>query len=154
MSATNRSKPAVILLAEDDPGDQKLARRALEKGRIRNDLRVVGDGEEALDYLLHRGAYAAPGAAPRPDLLLLDLNMPKLDGRQVLEAIRGRPELARMRVVVLTTSGQEADVERCYGLGAHSYVQKPLALPDFMRVLQALGEYWLEIVVLPPEGEE
>lgn len=147
-------KTAVILLVEDDPGDQELTRRALEEGKIANTLHIVGDGEQALDYLLRRGPYADPAAAPRPDLILLDLNLPKLDGRQVLENIRVTPELRRIAVVILTTSNQEEDIVRSYDLGANSFITKPVDLTQFMRVVQALQEYWFEIVVLAPDGED
>ena len=114
MRATSKAKPAVILLAEDDRGDQELTRRALEEGKIRNDLRIVEDGEEALAYLHRRGKYKDPATSPRPDLLLLDLNLPRVDGREVLERVRADAKLRRMAVVVLTTSRQEEDILRSY----------------------------------------
>ncbi len=147
-------KAAVILLVEDDPGDQELTRRALEEGKVRNTLQIVSDGEQALDYLFRRGRYVDPDSSPRPDLILLDLNLPKLDGRQVLENIRLTPELRRIAVVVLTTSNQEEDVVRSYDLGANSYITKPVDLVQFLRVVQALQEYWFEIVVLSSDGED
>jgi CheY-like chemotaxis protein len=143
-------RPAVILLAEDDPGDQELTRRALEEGTMRNELHIVKDGEEALDYLLHRGIYVNPTTSPRPDLLLLDLNMPKIDGRQVLQCIRAEESLRRLAVVVLTTSQDEEDIGRTYDLGANSYITKPLELRKFIQVIQALEAYWFQVVVLSP----
>lgn len=147
-------KTAVILLVEDDPADQELTRRALDEGKVRNELRIVSDGEQALDYLFRRGRYADPALSPRPDLILLDLNLPKLDGRQVLENIRLTPELRRIAVVVLTTSNQEEDIVRSYDLGANSYITKPVDLSQFLRVVQALQEYWFEIVVLSSDGDD
>jgi CheY-like chemotaxis protein len=143
-------RPAVILLAEDDPGDQELTRRALEEGAIRNELHIVTDGEAALDYLFRRGKYQNPATSPRPDLLLLDLNMPKVDGRQVLQRVRADTNLRRLAVVVLTTSQHEEDIIRTYELGANSYITKPMELRQFMQVIQALETYWFQIVVLPP----
>jgi CheY-like chemotaxis protein len=142
----------VILLAEDDPGDQELTRRALEEDVVRVDLRIVSDGEEALDYLHQRGAYSEADAAPRPDLILLDLNMPKLSGREVLHELKQSPDLCRIPVVVLTTSQQEADIIATYDLGCNSYVQKPVDIEQFISVVRKLGDYWFEIVTLPREA--
>lgn len=144
------ARPAVILLADDDPGDQNLTRRAFAKAKLSNDLRIVADGEEALDYLLHRGRYADPASAPRPDLVLLDLNMPKLDGREVLRQIRARDDLRRLPVIVMTTSQQEEDILRSYDLGANSYLTKPVSMEGFLRVAEGLDDYWFQLVVLPP----
>jgi CheY-like chemotaxis protein len=153
MGAASKAKAAVILLAEDDRGDQELTRRALEQGKIRNELRVVEDGEEALAYLYRRGKYKDPATSPRPDLLLLDLNLPRVDGRQVLEKVRSDSRLRRMAVVVLTTSRQEEDVLRSYELGCNSFITKPVGMDQFIQVIQALEEYWFQIVVLPPKME-
>jgi CheY-like chemotaxis protein len=153
MGAASKAKAAVILLAEDDRGDQELTRRALEGGKIRNELRVVEDGEEALAYLYRRGKYKDPATSPRPDLLLLDLNLPRVDGRQVLEKVRSDSRLRRMAVVVLTTSRQEEDVLRSYELGCNSFITKPVGMDQFIQVIQALEEYWFQIVVLPPKME-
>jgi len=153
MKTATKAKPAVILLAEDDRGDQELTRRALEEGKIRNDLRVVEDGEEALAYLHRRGKYKDPATSPRPDLLLLDLNLPRVDGREVLERVRADSKLRRMAVVVLTTSRQEEDILRSYELGCNSFITKPVGMDQFIRVIQALEEYWFQIVVLPPKME-
>ena len=146
-------KPAVILLAEDDPGDQELTRRALEQSRIRNELYIVEDGEEALNYLLRRGEYEDPASSPKPDLMLLDLNMPKMDGKQLLEQMRADPNLRRIPVVALTTSKQENDIIRTYDLGANSYIVKPVDMDQFVNAIKVLKDYWFQIVVLPPRGE-
>ena len=152
--AVTLKRPAIILLAEDDLGDQELTKRALEEGKIENELYIVKDGEEALDYLFRRGRYTDPETSPRPDLFLLDLNMPKLDGRQVLEQIRSIHELRNIRVVVLTTSRQEEDITRSYDLGVHSYITKPVDLDQFFNVIRTLEEYWFQIVVLPPKKDK
>ena len=133
-------RPAIILLAEDDPGDQELTRRALEDRKVRNKLYIVEDGKEALDYLLRRGQYEDPKSSPRPDLMLLDLNMPKVDGKQVLGEIGKHPELRRLAVVMLTTSQEEGDVLCSYDLGVRSYITKPVDMDQFVRVIQALGK--------------
>ena len=140
---------ATVLLVEDNPAEQNLARRALAKGVMQCDLRVVSDGEEAMDYLLHRGPYVDPGQSPRPHLILLDLNMPKLDGRQVLERIKSDPVLQTIPVVVLTTSRQDEDIARSYELGCNSFISKPVEIHDFLDALRQLGCYWLRLVVLP-----
>ena len=146
----SRGRAATILLAEDDPGDIELTRRAFESGRLRNDLRVVQDGEEAIDYLFRRNAYKDPESSPRPDLLLLDLNLPKKDGRDVLRQIRAHPDLKRLAVVVLTTSDQEKDIIESYDLGVNSYITKPDNMEDFVASLRTLEDYWFQVVVLPP----
>ena len=143
-------EPAVILLADDDEGDQNLTRRAFAKGKFKNDLRIVSDGAEALDYLLRRGKYEDPETSPRPHLLLLDLNMPKIDGRQVLEKIRAHPDLKRLPVIVLTTSRQEEDILRTYDLGVNSYITKPVTPGDFIKAVTTIENYWFQLVVLPP----
>ena len=148
-----KAKPAIILLVEDNRGDQELTRRAMGEGKIRNELRIVEDGEEALAYLFRRGKYKDPTTSPRPDLLLLDLNLPRVDGREVLEQIRANSKLRRMAVVVLTTSQQEEDVLRSYELGCNSFITKPVDMNQFIQVIQALEKYWFQIVVLPPKTE-
>jgi CheY-like chemotaxis protein len=153
MKAMNKRNPAVILLVEDDRGDQELTRRALEQCQVCNELRIVEDGEEALAYLFRRGKFKDPITSPRPDLLLLDLNLPRVDGRQVLERIRSDSKLRRMAVVVLTTSGREEDILRSYELGCNSFITKPGGMEQFTQVIQALGEYWFKTVVLPPKTE-
>jgi CheY-like chemotaxis protein len=138
-----------VLLIEDDPGDQELTRRALTKGVIKTDLRIVSDGEEALDYLNHGGRYADADAAPTPDVILLDLNMPKLDGREVLRRVKADPRLKRIPVIMLTTSRRESDILRSYNLGCNSFVTKPVEVDDFITAIGELGEYWFELVTLP-----
>ena len=146
-----KKKPAIILLAEDDPADQELTRRALLEGKVDNELHVVNDGEEALDYLLRKNKYTDPQTSPYPDILLLDLNMPKVDGRQVLEEIQKHPRLKFIRTIVLTTSKQEEDILRSYNLGINSYITKPIVLDEFFKTIATLQEYWLQIVKLPPK---
>jgi CheY-like chemotaxis protein len=145
--------PPVLLLAEDDPGDQELLRRALEASGVTHVLKVVEDGEEAIDYLLRRGAYRDPVASPLPDLLVLDLNMPRADGREVLRVVRETPGLRWLPTVVLTTSTQDRDVTASYELGAQSFVTKPARYADFARVVRILAEHWLDITQLPPGGD-
>lgn len=130
-----------------------MTRRALEQSRIRNDLYIVEDGEEALDYLLRRGKYEDPASSPKPDLMLLDLNMPKMDGKQLLKQMRVDPNLRRIPVVALTTSKQEKDIIRTYDLGANSYIVKPVNMDQFINAIKVLKDYWFQIVVLPPRGE-
>ncbi|QJW99673.1 response regulator [Frigoriglobus tundricola] len=148
----DRNKPITILMADDDPDDRQLTREAFEENHLANDLRFVEDGEELLDYLNRRGKYAAPGAAPVPGLILLDLNMPRKDGREALQEIKSDPRLRNIRVVILTTSKAEEDVVRSYDLSAASYITKPVTFERLVEVVRALGKYWLEIVELPPDG--
>ena len=145
-------KPVTILMADDDADDRQLTREAFEEARLANDLRFVEDGVELLDYLKHRGRYSDPGSAPRPGLILLDLNMPKKDGREALEEIKADPALRCIRVVILTTSKAEEDIFRTYNLSATSYITKPVTFDGLVDVIKALGKYWLEIVELPGEG--
>ncbi|HEY8602076.1 MAG TPA: response regulator [Thermomicrobiales bacterium] len=147
---TAESRPITILLADDDEDDRLLTREALEENRLANDLREVRDGVELLDYLYQRGAYAAPGAAPRPGLILLDLNMPKLDGREALQQIKLEPTLRTIPIVVLTTSQIEEDIYRSYDLGVNSFISKPVTFVGLVAAMQAIGRYWFEIVDLPP----
>lgn len=142
-------RPAVILLAEDDPGDQELTRRALAEDIVRADLRIVQDGEEALRYLRRQAPYGDADSAPRPDMILLDLNMPRVDGRTVLREVRSDPQLRRIPVVVLTTSKQEEDIVRSYDLGCNSFITKPVDIDQFMGVVRQFGSYWFELVTLP-----
>lgn len=138
-----------ILLVEDDLGDQELTRRALSHESIKVDLRIAGDGEQATDYLFRRGEFADPASSPTPDLVLLDLNMPKKNGREVLEELRGNKHLSRIPVVVLTTSEQETDILRSYDLGCNSYIQKPVDVDQFTEAVRRLGRYWFGVVTLP-----
>ncbi|AWM37739.1 Response regulator rcp1 [Gemmata obscuriglobus] len=149
---SNRTKPITILMADDDPDDRELTREAFEENHLANDLRFVEDGEELLDYLNQRGKYAGAGAAPLPGLILLDLNMPRKDGREALQEIKADPRLRSIRVVVMTTSKAEEDVVRSYDLSAASYITKPVTFERLVEVVRTLGKYWLEIVELPPDG--
>ena len=142
-------KSTTILLADDDPGDQELTRRALQEGKYPGDLRVVEDGEEALDYLFRRGVYRDPESSPRPDLMLLDLNMPRMGGREVLEEIRKKPQWPPLTIVVLTTSAQQEDIRQAYELGVSSFITKPVDVDQFSHTIQVLQEYWFRIVALP-----
>jgi CheY-like chemotaxis protein len=142
-------KPAPLLLAEDDPDDCLLIRQALEKSRLSSDLRCVEDGEDLLDYLRHHGKFADPKQSPRPGLILLDLNMPRKDGREALREIKNDPKLRTIPIVVLTTSKSEEDVERAYNLGVNSYIIKPVRFAALVEVMQAIDKYWFEIVELP-----
>lgn len=146
---TNTPRPIVILMADDDADDRMLTRDALEESRLANELRFVADGEELLDYLLHRGRYSDPDGSPRPGVILLDLNMPRKDGREALREIKADPELRRIPVVILTTSKAEEDIFRSYDLGANSYITKPVTFESLVDVMRGLGRYWLEIVELP-----
>lgn len=138
--------PIRILLVEDSPGDVRLTIEALKDGKVRNDLSIVGDGVEALAFLNGEGKYAE---APRPDLILLDLNLPRMDGRELLAIIKQDEHLKRIPVVVLTTSEAEADVLRVYDLNANCYITKPVDLDKFITVIKAIEDFWLTIVKLP-----
>jgi CheY-like chemotaxis protein len=146
----NGAKTAVVLLAEDSPAEQRLAQRALDEAQLQCDLRIVSDGKEVMDYLLRRGAYTDAQHAPRPDLILLDLNMPKLDGREVLQQAKSNPQLETIPIVVLTTSTQEQDILQSYHLGCNSYIKKPVDVHKFIDVMRHLGLYWMQLVQLPP----
>ena len=146
----NGAKTAVVLLAEDSPAEQRLAQRALDETQLQCDLRIVSDGKEVMDYLLRQGAYTNAQQAPRPDLILLDLNMPKLDGRQVLQQVKSNPQLETIPIVVLTTSTQEQDILQSYHLGCNSYINKPVDVHKFIDVMRHLGLYWMHLVQLPP----
>jgi two-component system, response regulator len=142
-------RPITILLADDDEDDRKLAQDALAESQLANDLHTVEDGEELMDYLLRRGKYAALADSPRPGLILLDLNMPKKDGREALREIKADPSLRQIPVVVLTTSKAEEDIYRTYDLGANSFITKPVMFESLVKVMRELGTYWFEIVELP-----
>lgn len=143
-----RGRAIEILLVEDNPGDVRLIQEALRDGKVWNNPHVVTDGEAALDYVYRRGAFTD---APRPDMVLLDLNLPKKDGREVLATIKSDPDLKRIPVVILTTSKEEEDVLRAYNLAANCYVTKPVEFDQFMKVIQMIEEFWLTIVALPRE---
>ncbi|HEY1374138.1 MAG TPA: response regulator [Candidatus Binatia bacterium] len=146
---TNGTLRANILLVEDNPGDVRLTMEALKEGKILNEIRVAEDGVEAIAYLRRAGKYAG---APRPDLILLDLNLPRKNGRDVLEEIKGDADLKKIPVVVLTTSAAERDILGAYNLHANCYITKPVDLEQFMRVVQSIEDFWLTIVKLPQES--
>jgi len=143
-----------ILMADDDEEDCKIAKKALQKARVLNELIFVEDGEELLDYLRHRGKYQAPAYAPRPGLILLDLNMPRKNGNEVLEEIKSDPLLKQIPVIVLTTSDSEKDLHRVYELGANSYIKKPVTFDGMVKVMTILNEYWFAIVKLPHVNQD
>lgn len=143
----NAGEPIEILLVEDNPGDYRLTKEALREGKVHNNLHWAQDGVDALDFLKRRGKHAR---APRPDIVLLDLNLPKKDGREVLSEIKGDEELRAIPVVILTTSKAEEDVLRSYDLHANCYVTKPVDLDKFIVVVQSIDRFWLTIVTLPP----
>lgn len=141
-----------ILIADDDEEDRMLARDALEESRLANRLCFVEDGVELLDFLYQRGAYAEPDAAPRPGLILLDINMPRMNGFEALREIKQDPDLRTIPVVILTTSRADEDIVRGYDLGVNSFISKPVTFEGLVDVMRALGRYWFEIVDLAPEG--
>ena len=145
-------EPITILMADDDADDRAMTKEAFDESKLANDLRFVCDGVELMDYLKRRGAYADPATSPHPGLILLDLNMPKKDGREALREIKDDPQLKSIRVVVMTTSKAEEDIARIYDLSAASYISKPVTFPALLDVVRALGKYWLEIVELPDNG--
>ncbi|MDQ2050061.1 response regulator [Natronolimnohabitans sp. A-GB9] len=146
-----RPEPAQILLVEDNPGDVRLTKEAFKQGRIENDLHVVSDGNEALAFLYQRGEYED---APRPDLILLDLNLPRKDGEDVLEELKGDSELRSIPVIVLTSSRAEEDVVKSYELHANAYLTKPVDPDDFIETVRAFEKFWFSVVRLPPEDEQ
>ncbi|GAA0401084.1 response regulator [Microbispora corallina] len=143
---TAPTEPIDVLLVEDDPGDELMTREAFEDNKIGNKLHVVRDGEEALDFLYRRGQHAD---APRPGLILLDLNLPKYDGREVLQRVKSDPDLSHIPVVVLTTSAAEEDILRSYKLHANAYVTKPVDLDRFISAVQQIDEFFVQVVRLP-----
>ena len=148
MDTLESKKKSPILVIEDNNEDYETTFRALRKVGIDRDVYRCEDGDEALDYLFHRGQYADPQSAPRPAIILLDLNMPGTDGFEVLGAMKQDNELKSVPVVILTTSSSERDIEVCYKTGANSYIQKPLNLDGFIVTIQRFKEYWFETVVL------
>jgi chemotaxis family two-component system response regulator Rcp1 len=144
-----RNGPIEILLVEDNPGDVRLTKEALKEGKVYSNLHTVKDGVEAMEFLRRQGKYKD---APRPDIILLDLNLPRKDGREVLEEIKSDELLKRIPVVVLTTSKAEEDVLRTYNLHANCYVTKPVDLEKFMVVVKSIDVFWLTVVTLPPNG--
>lgn len=143
-----RSRPITILVADDDADDRQMIQEALHENHLANDLKFVHDGEQLIDYLKQRGGYSAD-RHPRPGLILLDLNMPKMDGREALREIKSDPELREIPVVVLTTSKAEEDVCRTYRLGVNSFITKPVTFDSLVSITRELGRYWFEIVELP-----
>jgi CheY-like chemotaxis protein len=148
MTDDHQAQPVEILLAEDNPGDVKLTEKALERGQVLNNLHVVSDGVEALSYLRQEGEYAD---APHPDLLLLDLNMPRKDGKEVLREIKEDDDLRRLPVVVLTSSEAEEDIVQSYDLHANAYLTKPVDFDGFLDIVGRIEDFWLTVVKRPPE---
>jgi CheY-like chemotaxis protein len=142
-------RPVTILVAEDDPDDRLFTKSALAKSRLANDLRFVEDGQELMDYLRGVGDYADPERAPRPGLILLDINMPRKDGISALKEIKQSPELRSIPVVILTTSRAERDIVESYELGVNSFISKPVTFDQLVSVMQAVARYWFQIVELP-----
>jgi CheY-like chemotaxis protein len=148
MNLSQRSRPVEILLVEDNPGDVRLTREALREGKVRNNLYVVSDGVEALEFLRRQGQHTD---AARPDLILLDLNLPRKDGREVLQDIKSDPALRHIPVVVLTSSQADQDIIRAYDLHANCYVTKPVDFEQFIHVVRTIENFWFSIVKLPQE---
>jgi CheY-like chemotaxis protein len=146
---TSFTAPIEILLVEDNPADVRLTIESLKEGKVRNNLSVAHDGHDALEFLLRRGRHAN---APRPDLILLDLNLPRMDGRELLAKVKEHDELRTIPIVVLTTSKAEEDILRTYALHANCYITKPVDLDQFMRVVRSIDDFWLTVVRLPRGG--
>jgi two-component system, response regulator len=151
---TQARNPLIVLMADDDADDRLMAQEAFEEARLVNPLYFVEDGEQLLDYLYRRGQYTAPEAAPMPGLILLDLNMPKKDGRQALQEIKADATLRHIPIVVLTTSKAEEDILRTYDLGVSSFITKPVSFEGLVDIVKGLMRYWFEIVTLPPQKVE
>jgi CheY-like chemotaxis protein len=149
----DREGPIRILLAEDDPDDRMLTRRAIVESRVTTTFAAVENGEELMRYLYQEGEYGSPDAPPRPDLILLDLNMPRMDGREALREIKSDSELRRIPVVVLTTSEAEQDILESYDLGVNAFVTKPVTFEALTDAMRSLGEFWFDLVKLPPERD-
>jgi CheY-like chemotaxis protein len=147
-----KGEPITILVAEDDPDDRMLIEDALRESRLANDLHFVEDGEDLMDYLYSRGRYGGGASTPRPGVVLLDLNMPRKDGREALQEIKADPELRCIPVVVLTTSKAEEDILRSYDLGVSGFIIKPVTFRGLVDVLQCVSKYWFEIVELPSKS--
>jgi CheY-like chemotaxis protein len=149
MNPELNARPVTILMAEDDPDDRLMAREAFEESRLANSLYFVHDGLELMDYLQRRGAYADAQRSPRPGVILLDLNMPRKDGREALREIKADSDLRRIPIVILTTSKAEEDILRSYDLGANSFITKPVTFESLANVVRTISSYWFEIVELP-----
>lgn len=146
-----KQKAITILVADDDADDRMMIKDALYENRLANDLRFVPDGEELMDYLKRRGQYKNESTSPRPGLILLDLNMPKKDGREALKEIKNDPDLRVIPVIILTTSKVEVDVYRTYNLGVNSFITKPVTFDSLVVLTRELGRYWFELVELPED---
>jgi CheY-like chemotaxis protein len=144
-----RALAVTILMADDDVDDRDLTLDALRKNQLNGELKWVEDGEELLDYLNHRGRFSDPKVSPRPGLILLDLNMPRMDGREALREIKADPELRRIPIIVLSTSSADEDVVRSYDLGANCFITKPVTFERLVEVVRVLGEHWLQTATLP-----
>lgn len=151
---SKHAKPITILVADDDVDDRHMLRDALAENRLANDLHFVEDGEELMDYLYRKGKYSEPSTSPRPGLILLDLNMPKRDGREALAEIKNNPTFRGIPIVILTTSKAEEDIFRTYNLGVNSFITKPVSFNDLLSITKDLGRYWFEIVELPLTEEK
>jgi CheY-like chemotaxis protein len=149
MKAAHATKPIHILIADDDEEDRMLIRQAMLKNQVANPMHFVENGEEVLDYLYNRNQFSNNKDCPKPGLILLDLNMPKMDGREAIIEIKKEPALRSIPIVVLTTSGAEEDILRSYNLGVSSFITKPITFQGFIEVMKTLNQYWLEIVELP-----
>ena len=148
---TKDGKMITIVLADDDPDDRQLTGDAFKENRLANSLDCVEDGEELMDYLHRRGKFSNLSNTPLPGLILLDLNMPRKDGREALKELKANPEFRRIPIVVLTTSKAEEDILRSYDLGVNSYITKPVTFKSLVEIVKVLGRYWFEVVELPPE---
>jgi CheY-like chemotaxis protein len=148
----SRKPPVTILLVDDDEEDLLMTQEALQESRLGNDLRMARDGEELMEYLLRRGRFADPSDSPTPGLILLDLNMPKKDGREALAEIKANADLRNIPVIVLTTSKAEEDIFRTYDLGVSSFITKPVTFAGLVEAMSVLSQYWFEIVELPARG--
>ncbi|HPB30669.1 MAG TPA: response regulator [Candidatus Sumerlaeota bacterium] len=148
---TAQPRPIALLMADDDEEDRLLAQDALHEARLSNNMYFVENGEDLMDFLYHRGRYSDAKAFPRPGLILLDLNMPRKDGREALREIKADPDLRRIPVVILTTSKAEEDIVRSYDLGVSGYITKPVSFEGLVSIMKALTRYWFEIVELPEE---
>lgn len=146
------NKPMQILMADDDEDDRQAVAKAWKTARAANPIDFVNDGEQLMDYLHRRGEFSGLATSTRPGLILLDLNMPKKDGREALKEIKADPELRQIPIIVLTTSKAEEDVYRTYDLGANSFITKPVTFTALVELVQVIGKYWIEIVELPHDG--
>lgn len=145
----NQKKSIVILVADDDPDDRMMTQEALEENHIINQIKFVEDGVDLIDYLRQNGKFNNPTEFPRPDIILLDLNMPKVDGREALKIIKSDPDLCKIPIIVLTTSKSDVDIVKSYDLGVNCFISKPVTFTRFLEVIRTIGQYWFEIVQLP-----